>query len=250
MQAITRGNVKIIVTEDPGEMGRQTAGLVAEEMKKNETLVLGLCTGGTAVPIYQELISMYMERTLSFRNATTFNLDEYYPIHPRETSSYYCFMRTELFDYIDITSSNILFPNALSRNPSQACESYESLIQKCGGIDLMLLGIGENAHIGFNEPGTPRTSRTRMVALTEKTRASNSRFFDVLDQVPSHALSMGIATIMDARKIVLSACGAKKAKAIADALEAISTPEVPASYLQEHPDCTFVLDREAALYLL
>ncbi|MEM7392915.1 MAG: glucosamine-6-phosphate deaminase [Verrucomicrobiota bacterium] len=250
MQEFVRRNIKVMVVDAPEEVGRQTARLTAEVIKTHDSPTLGMCTGGTAVPIYRELIGRWSERQFSFQSVTTFNLDEYYPVHPKEPFSYQHFMRDELFRHVDIPTAHVHFPNALTHDPEEACGIYEDLIRKRGGMDLILLGIGSNAHIGFNEPGTPRDSRTRRVTLDESTRQANARFFAALEEVPQHALTMGIATIMDARKVVLSAYGANKVEAIENTLTKDPSAEVPASFLQEHPDCTFVLDREAAASVL
>ncbi len=239
----------LIIKSKPDAVSQAVANITAQVLQIKRKVVLGLCTGNTAIPIYERLISLYLERAISFRDTVTFNLDEYYPAHPKETNSYQNIMRQELFNHVDISAANIHFPNSLSHDPHQAGQQYEALIKQHGGIDLQLLGIGQNAHIGYNEPGSSPDSQTRLITLTEETKQANAYAFDSLDDMPPQALTMGIDTILNARKIVLAATGSHKAKAVQQALTLNPNPAVPASYLQNHPNCTFIIDEEAAKLL-
>lgn len=179
----------------------------------------------------------------------TFNLDEYLELGPADPRSFNAFMRQNLFDHVNVPPGNIHVPHDLPADAEEECRRYEEAIAAAGGIDLQLLGIGHNGHIGFNEPGTSFSSRTRVVRLTDGTRMANARYFDSPDQVPRTAISVGIATIMECRRIILMASGSSKAEAVRQAVEGPVTESVPASVLQRHQDTTFVLDREAAALL-
>lgn len=247
-------SVKVIVVADPRAMAEKSADEIQGILRASATPVLGLATGGTMEHVYPEVIRRFQQGKLSFRNTTTFNLDEYYPLDSSHPQSYRFFMNEKLFRYVDITLTPIEggrwgqtnVPDALERHVGTACLEYEQAIVKAGGIDLQILGIGQNGHIAFNEPGTNPWSRTRVVKLDENTRAANARFFGSLDEVPGYAITMGIATILEAKKIVLLASGESKADAIQRALTGPITPDCPASYLQLHPDVTFIVDRGAA----
>lgn len=238
--------IKVIVTEDYNEMSKKAASIFIEEMKKKPDIVLGLATGSTPIGMYKELIEAFKNGEIDFSKVVTFNLDEYIGIPPAHSQSYWRFMFENLFEGVNIDYKNIHVPLGMVENIEEFCRHYEEQIKEAGGIDIQVLGIGGNGHIGFNEPGSPSDSRTRKVTLTPETIRDNSRFFASEDQVPRYAISMGQATIMEARKVVLVANGAGKADAVVKSVEGQVTDEVPASILQNHPDATFVVDEEAA----
>lgn len=250
-------SVRLIVVPDAAAMALRGADEIEAVLKRSPAPVLGLATGGTMEHLYPEVIRRFQAGKLSFRNATTFNLDEYYPLESTHPQSYRRFMQTNLFQHVDLTLTPIedsrwgqtYVPDAVGRHVGAACLEYEQAIIKAGGIDLQILGIGANGHIGFNEPGTTPWSRTRIVKLADNTREANARYFGSKDAVPDFAVTMGISTILEAKKIVLLATGEGKAAAIRAALAGPVTPECPASYLQLHPDVAFIVDRAAAAEL-
>lgn len=223
------------------------AQLIRAKAQLGESCVLGLATGSTPIPVYSELIRLHREEGLSFRNVTTFNLDEYYPCHAEDPSSYRRFMQEHLFNHIDIDPARTHVPNGgLSREQIPAhCAAYESAIRAVGGIDLQLLGIGRTGHIAFNEPGSSGSSRTRLVTLHATTLADNRRLVSHV-QIPLQALTMGVGTVLEARRIVLLAFGDHKRAIVRAAIEGPVTAAVPASYLQNHPAAIAVLDKAAA----
>src|SRR5690606_8613139 len=225
--------------------------LIRERASEGKRCVLGLATGSTPVPLYRELIRRHKQAGLSIANVVTFNLDEYYPISSEHRESYHRFMRVQLFDHIDIQEGNWHLPNGGCTRDAvfAACREYEEAIAAAGGIDIQILGIGRTGHIGFNEPGSPRDSRTRLVTLDQLTRRDAARDFLGEANVPRHAITMGVGTILDARRIVLLAWGEAKAGVIAQAVENAPTDAIPASFLQGHPDVRFLIDRAAASML-
>jgi glucosamine-6-phosphate deaminase len=227
------------------------ASLIKEKQERNETCVLGLATGSTPKTVYAELVRMHQQEGLSFKNVVTFNLDEYYPIDNDALQSYNSYMHRNLFNHIDIDPANIHIPNGelAKEDIKQHCLDYEQSIEAAGGIDLQILGIGNNGHIGFNEPGSSIHSKTRLINLENSTRLANAYEFANISEVPRLALTMGIGTILKARKIVLLAWGAVKAPVVQKAAEGSVTESVPASLLQQHVDCQFILDQEAAAEL-
>ena len=224
------------------------ANLILEKQRKNEKCVLGLATGSSPLSIYKELIRMHKEDGLSFHNVITFNLDEYYPISKDSNQSYYYFMHDNLFDSIDIKPENINIPNGEidQKNLRSHCISYEKKIKKLGGIDLQILGIGRTGHIGFNEPGSHLNSQTRTITLHHLTRFDASSSFNGIENVPRKAITMGINTILDAKKIILMAWGSYKAEIIQKAVEGEISDNIPTTYLQNHKNTTLILDNEAA----
>jgi len=224
------------------------ANLILEKQRKNEKCVLGLATGSSPLSIYKELIRMHKEDGLSFHNVITFNLDEYYPISKDSNQSYYYFMHDNLFDSIDIKPENINIPNGEidQKNLRSHCISYEKKIKKLGGIDLQILGIGRTGHIGFNEPGSHLNSQTRTITLHHLTRFDASSSFNGIENVPRKAITMGIKTILDAKKIILMAWGSYKAEIIQKAVEGEISDNIPTTYLQNHKNTTLILDNEAA----
>ena len=235
------------IVDNAEEMGRVAAGIFNEVVKQKPDCVLGLATGSTPVPLYAELVRRYQAGEADFSCVRSVNLDEYVGLGPEHPQSYRYFMRTQLFNHININPANTWLPDGLADNLEAACEAYDAQIMAWGGIDLQLLGIGHNGHIGFNEPGTAFTLKTHMVQITRRTRLANARFFDGdPEQVPARAITMGIGNIMGARRIVLLVSGASKADILFRTLSGDVTPRVPASVLQLHPDVTVIADREAA----
>lgn len=226
----------------------QIASLIRTKQQNNETCVLGLATGSTPKTLYSELVRMHRQEGLSFRNVVTFNLDEYYPIDHDALQSYNRFMRYHLLDHVDIDPANIHIPDGTIEKESikDYCVAYEKRIEEAGGIDLQVLGIGTNGHIGFNEPGSSIHSRTRLTTLDNSTRIANSYEFATIAQVPRLAITMGISTIMKARSILLMAWGQGKAGVVQKSVEGNVTEQIPASLLQQHNDCLFVIDEPAA----
>lgn len=226
------------------------AALIREKQNKGEKCVLGLATGSTPISMYAELVRLHREEGLSFQNVVTFNLDEYYPIDNDAWQSYNRFMHRNLFDHVDIDPANINIPNGeiAKEDVKKHCAEYEERIDRAGGIDLQVLGIGNNGHIGFNEPGSAIYSKTRLITLDNSTRIANSHEFRNISEVPRLAITMGISTIMKARKVILMAWG-MKAGIVQKAVEGPVTDQIPASLLQDHNDCKFVLDEVAAAEL-
>ncbi len=233
-------------------VAKKIATLIREKEKNKQRCVLGLSTGKSPLKLYAELIRMHREEGLSFKNVVAFNLDEYYPIEKKAPQSYYRFMKENLFDHIDIDPKNCHIPNGeLPRSAMKAyCNDYEQAIVDAGGIDLQILGIGSNGHIGFNEPGSSRYSKTRVTPLENSTRLSNAGDFESVTQVPRLSVTMGISTILRSRSIILLAWGANKSTAVQKSLEGSSTEEIPASLLQEHENTLFVVDAAAASELI
>ena len=224
------------------------ADLIRVKMAANELCVLGLATGSTPVGIYAELVRMHQEEELSFQNVVTFNLDEYFPMQPNELQSYVRFMNEHLFEHIDIKPENINIPDGTldKARVSAYCLEYESKIEKLGGIDIQVLGIGRTGHVGFNEPGSGKNSTTRLITLDRITRADASSDFFGEENVPRQAITMGVGTILGAKEIFILAYGEHKAEIVAEAVEGEITASVAASFLQEHPNCNFILDKSAA----
>jgi glucosamine-6-phosphate deaminase len=245
-------DVKICKNANEGALyvARQVADLIKSTQAKGEKCVLGLATGSTPIALYAELVRMHHHEGLSFKNVISFNLDEYYPIDKEAYQSYWSFMHRHLFNHIDIDPANIHLPNgnAPKDEMKKYCESYEKSIEEAGGIDLQILGIGQNGHIGFNEPGSSIMSKTRLVNLENNTRIANSYEFHSISKVPRLAVTVGIGTILKARKILLMAWG-NKASIVAKSVEGNVTETIPASILQQHDDCTFILDEPASAEL-
>ena len=241
--------VKVCPTPKDGAnwAAQEIAALIKEKQALGLPCVLGLATGSTPIGLYAELVRLHKQEGLSFKNVITFNLDEYYTIERDAFQSYWSFMHRHLFNHVDILPENINIPNGELPKESikQHCKQYEEAIEKAGGIDLQILGIGNNGHIGFNEPGSSLFSTTRLVTLENSTRIANSRDFQGIPQVPRMAISMGISTILKAKKILLMAWG-NKAAIVAQSVEGFVTEQIPASILQQHDDCTFVIDELAA----
>ena len=238
--------MRIIKVKNYAEMSRKTANLISAQLVMKPDSVLGLATGSTPVGAYRKLIERYESGDLDFGHVTTVNLDEYKGLPRENEQSYYRFMHENLFDHINISPDRVHLPDGMNPDTAAECEAYEKLIRSLGGIDLQLLGLGHDGHIGFNEPAAEFPRETHCVDLQERTIEANKRFFASADEVPRQAYTMGIGTIMAARKIVMAVSGADKAEIAAKALLGPVTPEIPASILQFHPDVTVIAD-EAAL---
>ncbi|WP_432403554.1 glucosamine-6-phosphate deaminase [Wukongibacter sp. M2B1] len=238
--------MRIICVNNYDEMSEKAANIVASQIILKPDSVLGLATGSTPIGMYNHIVKAYESGKISFQNVTTFNLDEYLNLDKNNAQSYYFYMRKNLYDKVDISIENINIPDGITDNIQEECIRYEKEIRNKGGIDIQVLGIGRNGHIGFNEPDIKFEALTHMVNLDDQTIKDNSRFFDTVKEVPTKAISMGIKTIMRARKIVLLASGKEKANCIYEAIYGKITPNLPASVLQLHPDVVFVLDKEAA----
>jgi len=242
--------VKVIKVKDYNELSSKAAQLITEQIIKKKNSVLGLATGSTPIGVYQELIGKFQKGELDFSEVITFNLDEYYGLSPEHPQSYYFFMWDIFFKHINIKKENVHLLNGVTENVDKECKQYEDLIKKNGGIDLQILGIGDNGHIGFNEPDVSLNTKTHLVNLTAKTIKANSRFFNDVQEVPRQAITMGIGTIMRARKIILLASGKRKAKVIERTINGPINTKVPASVLQLHNDVTIVVDQKAASQLI
>ena len=241
----------VIIKKNFEEMSKAAARVVAETLYEKPTSVLGLATGGTPLGLYSELIRMYKEG-LDFSKVTTFNLDEYIGLPPFHPQSYHYFMYENLFKHINLDARYINIPSGMVdmndlNKINQYCEWYEQQIVESGGVDLQILGIGANGHIGFNEPGSSLGSRTRIKTLTMSTKKDNARFFDNdITKIPKYAITMGIGTILDSKKILLLASGKNKANAIKDTAEGPITAQVPASIVQMHRKAILIVDEDAA----
>ncbi len=237
--------MKIITTDSYYQMSRMAANLISAQVIMKPNCVLGLATGSTPIGTYEQLIRWYEKGDLDFSQVTTINLDEYKGLSPENDQSYRYFMNKNFFDSINIKPQNTYVPDGLEEDSKKACRDYNNIITDCGGIDLQLLGLGLNGHIGFNEPGAAFEKETHCVDLSESTIRANSRFFASMDLVPKQAYTMGIKTIMQAKKIVVIVNGANKAQIVKDAFFGPITPKVPASVLQLHNDVTLIGDAEA-----
>lgn len=238
--------MRIYRAKDYKDMSRKAANIISAQVIMKPNCVLGLATGSTPVGTYQQLIEWYNKGDLDFSEVTSINLDEYKGLSPENDQSYRYFMNTNFFDHINIRKDFTFVPDGLEPDAEKACRTYNRIIRDCGGIDLQLLGLGNNGHIGFNEPGAAFEKETHCVDLTASTIEANKRFFANADEVPRQAYTMGIKSIMQARKILLIASGEGKAAILKEALFGPVTPMVPASILQMHNDVTIVAD-EAAL---
>lgn len=236
---------QILVFETSEALDKAAADWVCARLSRPQP-VLGFATGSSPLGLYRELIRRYQAGEISFKEVRGFNLDEYVGLPPEHPQSYAHFMRENLFDHIDIDLGRTHIPRGSADDPQAEAAAYDALLAQWGPIDAQILGIGVNGHIGFNEPGTPFSARTHVVDLAEETRTSNARFFDSIDQVPRQAITMGIASILEAKEILLLATGEAKALAIKRAFREPPTPDVPASALQGHPGVTLMLDRAAA----
>ena len=238
--------MEVIVTKDYGEMSDVAGKIVIDAIRRKPNIVLGLATGGTPEGLYAALIEANKEQGLDFSPVVTFNLDEYVGISPDLEQSYRRFMNSHLFDHINIGTENTHVPDGLAGNLADYCKQYERMIQEAGGVDLQVLGIGRDGHLGFNEPGTSLASRTQVVTLARETIEDNSRYFESENEVPKFAVTMGVQTIMDARLCLMVANGEGKADAVKGCVEGPITAMCTASALQMHPNAVVIVDEAAA----
>jgi len=237
---------KLIKAKNPEEVGKLAADIFEAEIQAKPACVIGLATGSTPLPLYRELIAREKAGKIDFTRVRSANLDEYKGLAPDHPQSYRRFMQENLFDHISIRPENTIVPDGLAADVSAMCAEYERMIEDWGGVDVQLLGIGHDGHIGFNEPCDHFPNMTHEVELTAMTRDANKRFFDSIDEVPTAAFTMGIGTVMAARKIVMVITGADKASILAQSFYGPVDPQVPASILQFHPDVTLICDEAAA----
>lgn len=234
------------VFDDYERMSRRAAEIVIRQIHRKPNSVIGFATGSTPLGLYRQLIDHHQTRGLDFSKVTTFNLDEYVGLPPEHDQSYHYYMWENLFDHVNVNPSHVHIPHGMADDIDHFCQWYEQQIEAAGGIDLQILGIGANGHLAFNEPGSSLGSRTRIKTLTEKTVRDNARFFDDSDEVPEYAITMGIGTIMEAKKLLLVASGERKAKAIKRTLEGPVTAMCPATIVQLHRQAHVIIDQEAA----
>jgi glucosamine-6-phosphate deaminase len=239
----------LMIRKDYDTISKEGARIVAEQVRKKPDCILGFATGSSPAGLYKELIRMHREEGLDFSKVTTFNLDEYVGLPPEHDQSYHYFMWENLFKHINVDARYVHIPHGMADDVEGHCDWYEEQIEKRGGIDLQILGIGGNGHIAFNEPGSSLGSRTRIKTLTEKTRQDNARFFSSMDEVPKFAITMGIGTIMDAKKLVMLANGKSKAQAIKNTIEGPISAMVPATIVQMHQHAMVLADEDACSLL-
>jgi glucosamine-6-phosphate deaminase len=236
----------IVIKDDYQAVSAEAAGFLVERLLRKPDLVLGLATGSTPIGLYRELIRRCREDGLDVSKITTFNLDEYVGVPPDHEQSYHRFMKEQLFDHLGLDPRYVYIPNGMANDIEAHCDWYEQQIQRAGGIDVQILGMGSNGHIAFNEPGSSLGSRTRVKTLTQETRDANARFFSSAEEVPRHAITMGIGTIMEARELVMLVTGESKAEALRAAVEGPLTAQLPASMIQMHRKAYVIVDRAAA----
>jgi glucosamine-6-phosphate deaminase len=237
--------VEIISANDYQEMSQFAADIIISEVKNTQKCTLGLATGSTPEGLYRHLREDFINNHTNYQHVTTFNLDEYVGMKPIDKNSYHYYMQTQLFSHINILSSNTHLPRGEAKDLQTECHRYEELIHNSGGLDLQVLGVGQNGHIGFNEPGTSFNSKTHVVELAKSTRLANARFFKALDDVPTRAITMGISTILKSKKILLLVSGEKKANALQRLILGKVNEQFPASILKQHPNVTIIADKEA-----
>ncbi|MBP3422506.1 MAG: glucosamine-6-phosphate deaminase [Clostridia bacterium] len=240
--------MKVIITENYDEMSKKAAEIMIELVKKNPNAILGLATGSSPIGMYKAMAEDCANGGASYKNVSTVNLDEYVGLTADHDQSYAYFMRTNLFDHIDIDQKNTNLPCGSAKDAQAECDRYNALLENMKQ-DVQVLGLGSNGHIGFNEPGTPFDSVTHLVDLTENTIKDNSRLFNSIDEVPRQALSMGIKNIMQAKSILMVVSGKNKAEAVRGMVKGEITPDLPASVLQLHPFVTIICDKDAASLL-
>ncbi len=242
--------MKVYCAKDYDLASRKAANIISAQVISKPDCVLGLATGSTPIGTYKQLIAWYEKGDLDFSQVKSVNLDEYRGLSPENDQSYRYFMNTNLFDHINIDKKNTNVPDGLEPDADKACADYDAIIESMGGIDLQLLGLGHNGHIGFNEPAEVFSKGTNCVKLAQSTIDANARFFENKDMVPKEAYTMGIQSIMNAKKILVVACGADKADIVKRAFTGPITPQVPASVLQLHSDVTLVGDEAALQYII
>ena len=238
--------MRIIICDDYRQMSQTAAAMVAGQVRLNPQSILGLATGSTPVGMYQELVRMHKEEGLDFSAVKSYNLDEYYPIDPQNDQSYRYFMNQNLFNHVNIAPESTHVPcGAPGTDPEASCKAYNEALAACGGIDIQILGIGENGHIGFNEPDDALISDTHITGLTESTISANARFFDKIEDVPRKVITMGMASIFKAKKILLLISGVKKHEVTKELLHDRITTSVPATLLKLHSDVVLICDKAA-----
>ena len=242
--------MKIYVSDDYKDMSRKAANIVSAHVILNPSCVLGLATGSTPIGMYKQLIDWYNKGDLDFSQVKSVNLDEYVGLAPTHDQSYRYFMQHNLFDHVNIDPANTNVPNGLASDPEAECERYNQVIRSMGGIDIQVLGMGHNGHIGFNEPGQAFELETHVVNLTDRTIEANARFFASKDEVPKRAITMGIKSIMQARQILVVVSGEDKADIVKKAFFGPVEPQVPASILQRHPNVVLCGDKAALSKIL
>lgn len=237
--------MRIIRVKNYEEVSIRTANMILAQVQLKPDAVLGLATGGSPVGAYQKIVEAYKRGEVDFSEVTTINLDEYRGIRRSHAQSYWSFMHEHLFQYVNVKEDHIFIPDGENPDSEEVCKAYDKVIEAAGGIDMQLLGIGLDGHIGFNEPADHFEKNTHCVDLTESTIEANKRFFESKEEVPRQAYTMGILPIMQAKKVIMIANGKNKAGIIKKAFTGVVTPEVPASILQMHPDFTLIADEEA-----
>lgn len=242
--------MQVVILKDAAAVAEYGANVFKQQLKKKPTSVLGLATGSSPIELYKNLIAANKAGDISFGQASSFNLDEYLGLEGTHPQSYRYFMNEQLFQHLDIDLARTHVPDGMAKNPEAACAEFEARMKDAGGVDLQLLGIGRNGHIGFNEPSSSLASRTRVKTLTKETIDDNARFFKEGEFQPNLSITMGIGTIMEAKQIVLIATGASKAQAIKDTVEGPLSAACPASILQMHPKAIVVIDEAAAASLI
>lgn len=241
--------MKVLVYKDNSSLSQAASTIIASEILSKTRPILGLATGSSPIETYKNLVELNKNAVISFKEVRSFNLDEYIGIPENHPESYHSFMETNLFNHVDIDAGNYHVPCGNALDSDEEARKYDAMIEEVGGIDLQLLGLGQNGHIGFNEPDSYFSKGTHVVNLTENTIEANSRFFDSIDEVPKQAISMGIMSIMNAKKILLIASGSNKAEAVKKMIEGEIDPSCPASILQTHKNVVVLLDEAAASLL-
>lgn len=243
------GSIMFFAFSDPSAIAQFVTARMINLIQDNPTAVLGLATGSTMEPVYEQFINQVSQQNVDLSGLTTFNLDEYLGLGMQHPQSYHFYMHQHLFNRLAFGLDQTFLPDGLCNDVEKQCRTYSKLIAQAGGIDLQLLGIGTNGHIGFNEPGTAFNSRTHVVELSERTRIDNGRFFDSRDQVPTQAITLGLQDIMEANQILLLATGANKAQVMADLYHSEIDESMPASIIKRHPNAMIIVDQEAAALL-
>lgn len=238
-------SMKLIKAGNYENLSKIAGDMIIEKVQQSNTINLGLATGSTPEELYRYLVKDHLINKTTYKGVKTFNLDEYIGLDPANKNSYHYYMKEHLFTHIDIPRKNIHIPNGNTKNLVDECKQYDLLIEKQGGIDLQILGLGQNGHIGFNEPGTSFESKTHVVELDDSTRLANARFFNNLDRTPTHAITMGVSTILKSKEILLLVSGETKAKALQRLLEGKISNEFPSSILKTHSNVTIIADYQA-----
>ena len=246
---MTQTTMKVIKVDNYEELSQMAAEIFLSKIKQKPNAVLGLATGSTPLGLYKNLIKDHQQNGTSYQHIHTVNLDEYIGLSKANPNSYHTYMMNNLFNDLDIPKNHVHLPHGDAADLIQECERYEKVIEDLGHVDIQVLGIGKNGHIGFNEPGTPFSSKTHIIDLKESTRQANARFFKHIDEVPKQAITMGISTIMKSKEILLLSSGEAKAEATSKLINGDITEQLPASVLKQHPAVTIIVDKAAASML-